>query len=97
MAVGRAAFQSANDINSTVGGLASELENLMGRITRTNKFIQATDLASTFGMSDGDSDIIKSAMADMDLLRQVHDGAVNLTVSKNFQANILELVGIPNS
>lgn len=77
MAVGMAAFQSANDINAVSGGIARDLNDVMARVAAFKEFLDGADLQDPEGpykMTAEDEAQIKSAYADADNLRQVYEG-----------------------
>ena len=89
MAVGRAAFQSASDINATVGGICLEMDNLMDSIARVQTFMAATDLTvAPFSMTSGDSAIVKGALVVLDAVRVQYNAQGNITFVK-------QCMGIP--
>lgn len=96
MAVGNAAFQSAADINHSVGSIAAQLDHLMVQIQRVQVFMAATDLkVAPYTMSSGDEATIKSAMTDLDQLRQVYQGLATRTPAYDYRTFAKQLIGLP--
>jgi hypothetical protein len=83
-------------VNSAVGGIAYELDNLMARIQRVQTFMAATDLkAAPYSMVPGDETTIKSTMTDLDQLRQVYQGLATRTPAYDYRTFAKQTVGIP--
>ncbi len=94
MAVGLAAFQTANDINSMAGGMARDLHSVLGRIAAFQSFLVATDLkAAPYSMSPDDETSIKSAFTDLAQLGQVYEGAATRTPAYDYRTFAKRLYG----
>lgn len=79
----------ANMINGKVGGLARELDSTFLRIQQAKTFLDTIadgTLIGTYGYVQGDIDVLRSALTDLEQLRTIYQGAVNLSVAKDFRA-----------
>lgn len=75
-------------INQRIGSLSSQLDANFLRVQQFKAWMDSLSdatLISTYGYVQADLDVIRSAVADLDQLRTIYQGAVNLAVAKDFR------------
>lgn len=77
-----------NVINSRVGGLAQQVDGAFLRIQQVKLFLDTipdATLTGTYGYVQTDVDVMRSALNDLEQLRTIYQGTVNLSVAKDFR------------
>lgn len=75
-------------INSRLAGISIGLDRSLLQIQQFKVWLDSLSdatLIATYGYVQGDLDIIRSAVADLDQLRTIYQGSVNLAVAKDFR------------
>lgn len=76
-------------INATAGVLAKDVDRVFTRVQQWKAWfdtqVDAT-LISQYGYVQADIDILRSAAAELEQLRTIYQGTVNLAVAKDFRA-----------
>lgn len=77
-----------NTINGRIGALSQQVDAAFLRIQQFKVWMDSLSdatLISTYGYGQADLDVIRSAVADLDQLRTIYQGTVNLAVAKDFR------------
>ena len=75
-------------INGRVANLVTTLDATFQRIQQFQAWIQTVpdaNLISAYGYVQADLDVIHSALGDLEQLRTIYQGTVNLAVAKDFR------------
>jgi hypothetical protein len=75
-------------INSRVGSLAQQMDSALLRIQQFKLFLDTipdATLISAYGYVQADIDVIRSSLNDLEQLRTIYQGTVNLSVAKDFR------------
>lgn len=75
-------------INNRIGGLSQQIDRSMLAIQQFKAWMDSLSdatLISTYGYVQADLDVIRSAVADLDQLRTIYQGAVGLASPKDFR------------
>lgn len=86
-----------SDFNERVGGIARDLNEIMGRIEDLKTYLdQYTDaeLDTMYGFDSGQGTVLKSAYGDLDQLRSIYKGGAGLANAKDFRAFAKRLYGV---
>jgi hypothetical protein len=76
-------------INNQAGALLRQLDNAFLRVQQFKGFLDTipdATLISLYGYVQGDIDVLRSALSDVEQLRGIYQGASNLAVAKDFRA-----------
>lgn len=76
-------------INSRAGNLLQQIDSTFLRIQQFKTFLDTipdATLISAYGYVQGDIDILRSSLVDMEQLRTIYQGTANLSVAKDFRA-----------
>jgi hypothetical protein len=87
---------SKDEINNQAGGIAASLFATLDNVKKLKAVLDgysSTQLVSAFGFVQGDADLLKSAIADMDTLRQVWEGTAAKTPAADMRAFAKQLLG----
>lgn len=94
MPAGLQAFQTANDVHAMAGGIARDINVVMVRLAEFQRFLLATDLKlDPYFLSADDEGLVKSAMTDLDKLRQVYEGLVTSTPAYDYRTFASRIYG----
>lgn len=84
-------------VDNKAGSIAQQLNIVMENIEQFNEWLsgqQDADLETNYDYSSGEVAVLKSAFSDLDQLRQVYQGTVNLADAKDFRAFAKQLWGL---
>lgn len=86
---------TAVEVNTTASQIARQVFASLSHVQRFQEFLLATPDATliALGISSDDVAIIKSAFTDLEQLRTIFEGSVNLAVAKNFRTFSKQLLG----
>jgi hypothetical protein len=76
-------------IYDNAGSVARELDRMFVRVQQYKAWLDTqtdSSLISSYGAVQPDLDILRSALADLEQLRTIYQGSVNLAVAKDFRA-----------
>lgn len=76
-------------IDNKAGSLFQQLDATFLRIQQFKTFLDTitdANLISLYGFVQGDLDVLRSALSDVEQLRTIYQGTVNLAVAKDFRA-----------
>lgn len=84
------------EIDSRVGVVAIQLRDLFAQIRIVQEYLasQTNQNLIDKGYTQGDVDIIKSAYTDLDDLRKIYEGLINLPDARDFRTFTKQLTGI---
>lgn len=87
---------SKNDVDGKAAGLALSLRNDFDGIRHFKIWLDTKIDAEliTLGYTQAEVNTLRSAAADMDQLRTIYEGLVNLSVAKDFRAFTKLLTGV---
>jgi hypothetical protein len=94
MSVGFAAAKA--DYDQRAGGLAMALRDDLARIAAFKAHLDTRTDANliALGFTQGEVDTLRSAFGDLDQLRTIYEGSVNLSVAKDFRSFAKLLTGV---
>lgn len=78
-----------NTIAGRAGSLFQALDSSFLRIQQYKIFLDTipdATLIGSYGFVQGDIDVLRSALNDMEQLRTIYQGTVNLSVAKDFRS-----------
>lgn len=78
-----------NGISTRLSSLAQQLDATFLRVQQFKIFLDTisdANLTSLYAFPQADIDIMRSALNDIEQLRTIYQGTVNLAVSKDFRA-----------
>ena len=79
---------NAASINAQVAGIARELDRIFLRAEQMKAWLDTlsdAQLIALYGYVQGDIDVLRSAVADMNILRTVYEGAATQGSLKDFR------------
>lgn len=78
-----------NSISSRISALMQQIDASFLKVQQFKTFLDTitdANLTSLYAFPQGDIDIIRSSLNDIEQLRTIYQGAANLAVAKDFRA-----------
>lgn len=78
-----------NSLNNRAGDLFKTVDSTFLRVQQFKTFLDTiadATLISAYGYVQADIDVLRSALTDIEQLRTIYQGTVNLAVAKDFRA-----------
>jgi len=75
-------------IAGRAGGLCQQVDSTFLRIQQFKAFLDTipdATLISAYGFVQGDIDVLRSSLVDLEQLRTIYQGTANLSVAKDFR------------